>query len=57
MKKVFELDPLLCPKCGGSMKIKAFIPDHHEITRLAANLNIPPQQAPPRLRFTLPLAA
>jgi len=57
MKKVFELDPLRCPKCGGSMRIKAFITDHHEIKRLTANLNLPPQRAPPPLRFTLPIAA
>ena len=26
MKLVFEVDPLLCPKCGSEMKIKSFIP-------------------------------
>jgi hypothetical protein len=57
MKKVFELDPLLCPKCGSSMKIKAFISDSHEIKRILENLDIPPQQSPPRLRFSMPLAA
>ena len=25
IKRVYEVDPLLCPKCGGSMKIVAFI--------------------------------
>jgi hypothetical protein len=25
IKKVYEVDPLLCPKCGGQMKIIAFL--------------------------------
>ena len=25
LKKVYEVDPLVCPKCGGRMKIVAFI--------------------------------
>jgi len=34
LKKVYEIDPLQCPKCGGSMKIKAFIHDPEEISRI-----------------------
>jgi hypothetical protein len=25
IKRVFEFDPLVCPKCGGTMKVVAFI--------------------------------
>jgi hypothetical protein len=25
MKRVYELDPLACPECGGQMKVVAFI--------------------------------
>lgn len=57
MKKVFELDPLLCPKCGSSMRIKAFITNPHEIDRITKNLGIPNQRAPPALKFVLPIAA
>jgi hypothetical protein len=57
MKRVFELDPLLCPKCGGQMKIKAFITSPHEIDRITKNLGIPNQRAPSRLKFVLPTAA
>jgi hypothetical protein len=57
MKKVFELDPLLCPKCGGQMKIKAFITIPCEIDRITKNLGVPNQRAPPRLKFVLPTAA
>jgi len=28
IKKVYEIDPLLCPHCGGQMSIIAFIEDH-----------------------------
>jgi hypothetical protein len=57
MKKVFELDPLLCPKRGSAMKIKAFITAPLEIDRICRNLGIASQRAPPKLRYTLPLAA
>ena len=32
--KVYEVDPMLCPKCGGSMKVVAFIPDLQAIDRI-----------------------
>lgn len=56
MKKVFELDPLVCRKCGSAMKIKAFITDHSEIDRITRNLGIALQRAPP-LRISTPAAA
>ena len=48
MKRVFEVDPLVCPKCGNLMKIKAFITDSKEISRLCNNLGIAPWRAPPK---------
>ncbi|MCG2789925.1 MAG: hypothetical protein L6405_08295 [Actinomycetia bacterium] len=27
IKKIYEVDPLICPKCGGNMRIIAFIED------------------------------
>ena len=57
MKKVFEFDPPICPKCGHSRKIKAFITNASEIDRITKNLNIPNQRAPPKLPYTLHLAA
>ena len=42
IKRVFELEPLICPKCQGSMKIKAFITDTKEVKRLLDHLGIPP---------------
>ena len=57
IKKIFEIDPLLCPKCKSEMKIKALISDPREITRLTKHLNIAEQRAPPKLRYSMPLAA
>ena len=41
IKKIYEVDPLTCPKCQRPMRIKAFITDSSEIKRLLANLKIP----------------
>jgi hypothetical protein len=38
IRKTFELDPLLCPKCGGVMQIKSAIKDEAEIQSLANEL-------------------
>lgn len=57
MKKVFELDPLVCPKCHGPLKIKAFITDPKEVDTITKGLGLPPQRAPPKIRSSFPLAA
>ena len=28
IRKVYEVDPMLCPKCGGTMKVIAFLTDY-----------------------------
>jgi len=38
MKKIFEFDPLACPKCRGAMHIKTFIHSQNDITRICKNL-------------------
>ena len=57
IKKIFEFDPLICSKCGSAMKIKAFITDHNEISRITKNLGIQDQRAPPKIKYSPPLAA
>jgi hypothetical protein len=57
MKKVFEIDPLVCPNCGSQMKIKAFITNPHEVQRIADNLGLVTWRAPPKLASSLPQAA
>jgi hypothetical protein len=49
IKKVFEVDPLKCPKCGSRMHIKAFIQDSKEIARICQNLGIADWRAPPEM--------
>lgn len=57
MKKIFEIDPLICPKCSSTMKVKAFITDTYQIQRLSTHLGIKEQRAPPPIRYSLPIAA
>lgn len=47
MKRVFEVDPLECPKCGDQMKIIAFLQDPKEIEKIADNLGQVTWRAPP----------
>ena len=34
IRKVYEVDPLLCPSCGGEMRIIAFIENHPVIDKI-----------------------
>ncbi|MBW2690113.1 MAG: hypothetical protein JRC99_09310 [Deltaproteobacteria bacterium] len=50
--KVWEVDPLECPKCGSEMKIVSFIDEHLLICHILKHLNlwqerIPKGQPPP----------
>ena len=40
IRKVYEVDPLLCPTCGGRMKIISFIEDHKVIDRIIRHLEL-----------------
>ena len=40
IKKIYEVDPLTCPKCGGSMRIIAFIEDCKVIRKILDWLSI-----------------
>ena len=40
--QVYEVDPLRCPKCGGQMKIIAFILEREEIIRILRHLKMWP---------------
>jgi hypothetical protein len=39
LRKVFELDPLLCVRCGSTMRILAFLTDPHVIDEILAHLS------------------
>ena len=49
IKKIFEVDPLACPKCGGQMKVVAFIepPQSDVIEKILKHCGLW-QAAPPR---------
>jgi hypothetical protein len=38
IKRVYEVDPLLCPSCGGEMRIIAFIIDHDVVDAILRHL-------------------
>jgi hypothetical protein len=40
IKKVYEVDPLICPACGGRMRILAFIEDHNAIDRIIRHIKL-----------------
>jgi len=34
IRKVYEVDPMFCPKCGGRMKVIAFLTDFSMVDRI-----------------------
>ena len=51
IKRVYELDPLACPECGGQMKVVAFIepPQGDVIEKILRHCGLwHPSRAPPR---------
>ena len=51
IQRVYQVDPLTCPKCGGRMKIIAFIEAHQEevIRQILQHCGLwhPPTRPPP----------
>ena len=48
LQKVFNVDPLLCPKCEGTMKIISFIEDHATIKEILVHLKLWMNHDPPK---------
>jgi len=40
IQKIYEVDPLVCPKCQGSMKIISFIEEHGVIEKILRHLDL-----------------
>jgi hypothetical protein len=40
IRKVYEVDPMLCPKCGGQMKVIAFLTDFTVVDRIIDHLKL-----------------
>jgi len=50
IKRIYEVDPLQCPSCGGEMKVVAFITEHEVVDRILRHLKRTEerrQRAPP----------
>jgi hypothetical protein len=54
IRKVYEVDPMLCPKCGGLMKVVAFITDYGAVDRIIDHLKLRfiAEKHPPSRVFT-----
>jgi hypothetical protein len=50
IKRVYELDPLACPRCGGQMKVAAFIepPQGAVIEKILRHCGLWNPSGPPR---------
>jgi hypothetical protein len=40
IRKVYKVDPMLCPQCGGTMKVIAFITDYQAVDRIIDHLKL-----------------
>jgi hypothetical protein len=40
IRKVYEIDPLICPKCRGRMKVIAFLTDFSVVDRIINHLKL-----------------
>jgi len=47
IKRIYEINPLECPKCKSEMRIIAFLQDAREINKLMESLGIEKYRAPP----------
>jgi hypothetical protein len=60
IRKVYEVDPMGCPECGGQMKVIAFLTDYAVVDRIIDHLKLtffaerPP---PPRIAYQAVLMA
>ncbi len=65
IRKVYEVDPMLCPKCGSQMKVIAFLTDFSVVDRIIGHLKLsfvaakppPPQAASQELLMTAEVTA
>ncbi len=40
IQRIYEIDPLICPKCSGDMRVIAFIEDPGVIKKILKHLNL-----------------
>jgi hypothetical protein len=44
---VFQADPLVCPRCGGPLKVLAYVADALAIRQILERLDLSPPEKPP----------
>ena len=49
IKRIYEINPLECPRCKSEMRIVAFLQDPKEISKISKSLGIEKARAPPPL--------
>ncbi len=57
IKKVWEVDPLICPHCGAEMKLIALIDDDEVIEKILRYLDMWPEQTDPACLSRAPPSA
>jgi len=40
IRKVYEVDPLICPRCGGRMKVVSFLTEYAVVDRIIRHLEL-----------------
>jgi hypothetical protein len=40
IRKVYEVDPMVCPRCGGKMKVIAFLTDYAVVDKIIDYLKL-----------------
>ncbi len=57
IQKIYEIDPLTCPKCSGTMKVISVIEDQEVIKKILKHLGLweVKPRLPPRIAKTQPL--
>ena len=40
IRKVYEVDPMICPRCGGRMKVVAFLTEYAVVDRISRHLEL-----------------
>ena len=53
IRKVYEVDPMICTQCGGAMKVVAFITDYQAVDRIIDHLKLrfAAERPPPACAF------
>jgi hypothetical protein len=54
IRKVYEVDPLVCPQCGGQMRVISFITDYAVVDRIVNHLKlsfVADKPPPPQLAY------